>query len=139
MAIDTVIILVYVDDILVTGSCFALVSHIIAHLHKKFSTHDLRELFYFLGIHVQYCGNTMHLSQTKYIQELLQRTHLRDSKLASTSCCTLISQRDGVLLFDPSEYRSVVGALQYVTLTLPDIVFVVNKACQFMARPTDAH
>ena len=123
--------MVFVDDILVTGSCFALISHIIAHLHKKFAIHDLRELFYFLGIHVHYRGNTMHLSQTKYIQELLQQTHLHDSKLASTSSCIgpLLSQRDGVLLSNPSEHRSVVGALQYVTLTLPNIVFVVSKAC----------
>nr|CAN74921.1 hypothetical protein VITISV_022027 [Vitis vinifera] len=48
-------------------------------------------------------------------------------------------QSDGVPLPDPSEYRCIVGALQYVTLTRPDIAFAVNKACQFMAKPSDVH
>ena len=76
MAVDIVIVLVNADDILVAGCSSTLVFQIIAHLHKKFSIHDLGELSYFLGIHVQYCGNTMHLSQTKYIHELLQLTNL---------------------------------------------------------------
>ena len=75
-AVDIVIVLVNVDDILVTGCSSTLVFQIIAYLHKTFSIHDLGELSYFLGIHVQYCGNTMHLSQTKYIHELLQLTNL---------------------------------------------------------------
>ena len=64
---NIVVVMVYVDDILVTGSSPTLVSHIIAYLHKKFAIRDIGELSYFLGIHVQYCGNTMNLSQTKYI------------------------------------------------------------------------
>lgn len=40
---------------------------------------------------------------------------------------------------DPVKYRQVVGALQYVTLSRPDIAFVVNKVCQFMHAPTQFH
>jgi histone deacetylase 1/2 len=36
-------------------------------------------------------------------------------------------------------YRSVVGGLQYLTLTRPDISFAVNKVCQFLSRPTETH
>jgi hypothetical protein len=36
-------------------------------------------------------------------------------------------------------YRSTVGALQYLTLTRPNLSFVVNKVCQFLFKPTDAH
>jgi histone deacetylase 1/2 len=42
-------------------------------------------------------------------------------------------------LSDPSEYRSIVGALQYVTLTRPDIAYCVNKVCQFLATPLQNH
>jgi len=38
-----------------------------------------------------------------------------------------------------TEYRSIVGALQYVTLTRPDIAYAVNKVCQFMQSPMDEH
>ncbi|GAA0149585.1 hypothetical protein LIER_08723 [Lithospermum erythrorhizon] len=40
---------------------------------------------------------------------------------------------------DPTKYRQVVGALQYVTLTRPDLAFVVNRVCQFMHDPHDSH
>jgi hypothetical protein len=65
--------------------------------------------------------------------------------LGSRPCVTLMqwglqpSKIDGTLLNDPHLYRMVVGALQYVTITRPDITFVVNKASQFIAHPTDAH
>lgn len=45
------------------------------------------------------------------------------------------SKLDGELLPDPTEYRSVIGALQYVVLTRPDITFVVNQVCYFMHSP----
>ena len=42
-------------------------------------------------------------------------------------------------LVDPHSYRSLVGALQYLTFTCPDLLFVVNQVCQFMTNPTDVH
>lgn len=40
---------------------------------------------------------------------------------------------------EATRYRSIVGALQYLTLTRPDISFVVNKVCQFLHSPTEVH
>ena len=66
---------------------------------------------------------------------------MENSKLAPipSSLGRTLSQSNGVPQPDPSEYRRTVGALQYVTLTRPDIAFVVNKACQFMSKPSDVH
>ena len=50
-----------------------------------------------------------------------------------------LSKSDGSLLTGPTKYQSIVGALQYMTITHLDIAFIVNKACQFMSRPTDLH
>ena len=50
-----------------------------------------------------------------------------------------LSRHDADLFHDPTLYRSVVGALQYATLTRPEICFAVNKVCQFMASPLDSH
>ncbi|RVW43508.1 Retrovirus-related Pol polyprotein from transposon RE1 [Vitis vinifera] len=109
---STLIVLVYVDDIIVTGR-----------------------------IEVTYDGGSMHLSQSKYITDLLQRTSMLNSKAAATpgTVGLSLSQFDGDLMDDVTMYRSVVGALQYATLTRPDIAFSVNKACQFMHRPTSTH
>ena len=83
----------------------------------------------------------MNLSQTKCISDLLHRTEMFDTKPAKTpgTIRKNLSKFDGDPMTDVTHYRSVVGALQYVTLTRPDIAFVVNKACQVMQQPTTAH
>ena len=138
---STLIVLVYVDDIIVTGSSPVLIQQLIHKLHSLFALRDLGQLSYFLGIEVAYDGGSMHLSQSKYITNLLQRTSMLDSKAAATpgTVGLSLSQFDGDLMDDVTMYRSVVGALQYATLTRPDIAFSVNKACQFMHRPTSTH
>ena len=108
-ASDILILLIYVDDILVTGSSSTLVSHFVSYFSAKFALRDLTQ---------------METSKPAPTPGRLSRT---------------LSQSDGVSLSDPSEYRRTVGALQYVTLTRPDITFAVNKACQFMAKPSDVH
>lgn len=50
-----------------------------------------------------------------------------------------LSAHEGTPLKDPSSYRSVVGALQYLTMTRPDIAYAVNQVCQFMSKPTDTY
>ncbi|RVW48987.1 Retrovirus-related Pol polyprotein from transposon TNT 1-94 [Vitis vinifera] len=140
-ASDILILLVYVDDILVTGSSPTLVSHFISYLSAKFAFRDLGPLSYFLGIQAHQLGSVLHLTQHKYIADLLKCTQMEASKPAPTPgrLGRTISQSDGVSLSDPLEYRRTVGALQYVTLTRPNIAFAVNKACQFMAKPSDVH
>ncbi|KAL5547516.1 hypothetical protein UlMin_002747 [Ulmus minor] len=98
-------------------------------------------LSYFLGVEVTYDDTSLHLCQTKYIADLLERNDMMDCKPAKTlgTIGKNLSKYDGEMFEDETKYRSVVGALQYVTLTRPDIVFAVNKACQFMHSPTSAH
>ena len=50
-----------------------------------------------------------------------------------------LSQYSSDPLSNPSEYKSIVGALQYYTLTRPGIAFIVNQLCQFMHSPTTVH
>ena len=73
-ASDILILLVYVDDILVTGSSPTLVSHFISYLSAKFALQDLGPLSYFLGIQAHQLGSVLHLTQHKYIVDLLKRT-----------------------------------------------------------------
>jgi hypothetical protein len=121
----------------VTGvmNCF------IAKLKADFAMKDLGPLGYFLGIQATRDCNGLHLRQTKYVLDLLKRTHMLESKPYRAPCIagSKMSRFDGELLADPAEYKHIVGALQYVTLTRPDIAYSVNQLCQHMHSPTSVH
>jgi histone deacetylase 1/2 len=137
----TVYILVYVDDIIITGSSSTTVSNIISLLHQEFKMKDLGDLSFFLGMEVSRNASGLSLSQKRYIHDLLIRTdmlHCKPLRTPMSSTCKL-SLSDGEPMEDPSSWRSVVGALQYLSLTRPDVSFAVNKVCQFMHAPTSVH
>ena len=102
---------------------------------------DLGLLHFFLGLEAIYSFGGLYLTQTKYTMDLLHRTKFQDVKPISSPAHTgqKLSLYDGDPLPDPTEYRSVVGALQYLTLTCLDIAFAVNQMCQFMHQPTTTH
>jgi histone deacetylase 1/2 len=140
-ASTTLIVLIYVDDILITGSSSQHISSLITKLDSVFALRDLGRLSYFLGIEVSYLEGCMHLSQTKYTSDLLHRTTMFNTKAAKTpgAIGQNLSKFDGAPMEEVTQYCSIVGALQYLTITRPDIAFAVNKACQFMQQPTTAH
>lgn len=133
--------MVYVDDIVVTGSNALLVTQIIDHLVTRFSIKDLGNLSYFLGIEAQRTSQGLHLMQRKYILDLLNKTKMLSAKPVTTpmSPHPRLTLHSGSLLPDPTEYRMVVGSLQYLGFTRPDIAYAVNKLSQFMHKPTDEH
>lgn len=137
----TIIFLVYVDDIIVTGTHLDSIQTLIVHLQSQFALKDLGPLHYFLGIEVSSHNNGLHLCQAKYINDLISRAHMQDahpypSPMASN---LTLSKHDGDPCSDPHLYRSIVGALQYATLTRPDIAYSVNKVSQYMHSPTTSH
>lgn len=134
-------ILVYVDDILITGNKSSAISKLLCSLGNEFAIKDLGSVRYFLGIEVLPNSHSLLLSQQKYCLDLLARTNVIGAKPLSTpiSLTLRLSKFTGKPLSDPTEYKSIVGALQYATLTRPDITFVVNKVAQFMVSLTDDH
>ncbi|KAG8489227.1 hypothetical protein CXB51_017298 [Gossypium anomalum] len=107
-------VLVYVDDIIVTGPDSYGIDQYVKALDENFSLKDLGPLHYFLGI---------------------------ESKASPMPMVTTsrLSDHDGEPTTDEHLFRSIVGALQYVVITRPDIAFSVNKVCQYMHKPLDAH
>ena len=138
---DIVYLLVYVDDIIVTGSNNSLINVIIASLATRFSIKDLGDLHYFLGIKVTRNSHGLHLMQSKYISDLLNKVNMQNTKAVSTPLnpAEKLSLNLGKPLSDPSQYRTVVGSLEYLSFTRPDIAYAVNKLSQYMHSPTDAH
>ncbi|CAA7017709.1 unnamed protein product [Microthlaspi erraticum] len=138
---DVVYILVYVDDIVVTGNSDAIVNTMISALANRFSLKDHGPLSYFLGIEATRTAAGLHLMQRKYVIDLLTKTKMLDATPVSTPMAThpKLSLNSGMVLQNPSEYRMVVGSLQYLAFTRPDVAFAVNKLSQFMHAPTDEH
>ncbi|XP_016649007.1 PREDICTED: uncharacterized mitochondrial protein AtMg00810-like [Prunus mume] len=140
-SLGTVVLLLYVDDIILTGSNSSLITSVIGALTQEFDMKDLGQLTYFLGLQISYQSAGLFVSQTKYIKELLDRVDLQDSKPCPTPCLPYhrLLKDDGKPYSHPEQYRSIVGALQYLTFTRPDIAFSVNQACQFMHNPMESH
>jgi hypothetical protein len=110
-------------------------------LASKISFERLRPLHYFLGIQVTRDTSSLHVCQSKYISELLHKTNMHDSKFSKSPCTSgsKLSRLDGPTLSDPTIYKQVVGALQYCTLTRPEIAYSANQLCQHMHTPIITH
>ncbi|KAE8674743.1 hypothetical protein F3Y22_tig00111718pilonHSYRG00018 [Hibiscus syriacus] len=134
-------ILVYVDDIILTGGSSHVIDEVVRTLNLQFSLKDLGELSYFLGIEVTRKNESLVLSQRKYIIELLEKTNLLGATPTATPMigAPKLTQDAGELLTNAREYRSIVGALLYVCYTRPDVAFSVNKTAQYMHAPRELH
>jgi len=133
-------LLVYVDDILLMGNNAILLQRLIQLLSSEFKLRDLGDVHYFLGIEVQCTGLGLMLCQHKYTLDILTRADMLSCKPVDTP----ISVSKATIMPDPlfsdaTRFRQLVGALQYLTFTRPDICFAVNRVCQFMHAPTESH
>lgn len=131
----------FVDDIIITGPNSSTVSTCITSLANRLSLKDLGTLSYFLGIEVLSHSNGLFLSQTKYILDILTKANMSHCKPASTPSTNSIhlNTTDGKPISNPKDYRSLVGGLQYLSLTHPDVAFSINKLSHFMHCPIDLH
>ncbi|KAJ9539546.1 hypothetical protein OSB04_032279 [Centaurea solstitialis] len=133
-------LLVYVDDIIVTGNDDSLIQRLIDRIHKTFAIKDLEKLNYFLGLEVTYTDDGLFLSQEKYAHDILLRAKLHESKPVTTPM--VVGQHlslSGDRFDEPTLYRSLVGALQYLTITRPDISYAVSTVSQFTHNPAVTH
>jgi len=136
-----ILLVVYVDDIVITGDDTIGIVSLKKHLHERFQTKDLGSLKYFLGIEVAKSKKGVHLSQRKYVLDML-------SEAGMLGCRSIDSPMDvnvkllpdqGELLEDVGRYRRLVGKLNYLTITRPDITFAVSVVSQFLSAPRTGH
>ncbi|KAK6160582.1 hypothetical protein DH2020_003963 [Rehmannia glutinosa] len=135
------LVLVYVDDILITGDDQTKITEVINTLDSRFSLKNLGEVSYFLGLEAHRIPSGILLNQAKYITDLLTKASMENCNSCPTPCCPSIklSLNDSPSFEKPSLYRSLVGALQYLTMTRPNISYAVNKLSQFLHSPTINH
>jgi hypothetical protein len=134
----TIFLLIYVDDIIVASSSQEAVDAMLKDLRFDFALKDLGRLHYFLGIEVQHINNGIHLSQGKYASDVLHRVGMINCKSCTTRLSTSgklkIGSGDLLSLEDATRYRSIVGALQYLTLTRSYLSFQSTRCVSFYMR-----
>ena len=135
------ILVVYVDDILITGSDAAEAGRLSAALAQEFEIKALGPLWYFLGLEVAYTSRGIFVWQQKYIVDLLKLTDKTDCAPVRTPIDPSVKLGEGG--DSPSvnhyQYQQLVGKLIYLTHKRPDISFAVHLLSQFMHAPHKIH
>jgi len=134
---ETAYLLLYVDDIVLTASNGSLLRRISASLQQEFAMKDLGALHHFLRVTVEPHLAGLLLHQRQYTLDILERARMTDYKPCSTPVDTQgkLSEAGGNPVTDPTAYRSLVGALQYLTFTQPHITYAVQQICLQMHDP----
>ena len=133
-------LIVYVDDIVITGSDSIGISSLKSFLQGQFHTKDLGILRYFLGVKVMRSEHGIFLSKKKYVLNLLSETgKLRAKPCSSPMAPSLHLTREGKSFEDPDRYKRLAGKLNYFTVTFPDIAHSVTIVNQYMSALTVNH
>ena len=135
------ILIVYVDDIILTGNHEGKIDLLKKLLTKEFEIKDLGNLKYFLGMEIARSKKGIAVSQRKYVLDLLNETGMLGCKPAETPMDSTIKleESDGSPPVDKGRYQRLVGKLIYLSHTRPDIGFSVSMVSQFMNNPTEKH
>ena len=123
-----IIISLYVNGMIITGVDVDGTSFLKAELAKQFEMKDQGPLRYFLEIKVPYSPRGYLLCQSKYIANILEFARLTNNKIVDTpiKVNAKFFSSDGVTFSDPTLYRTIVWSLVYLTITCPNIAYVVS-------------
>ena len=137
----TVALLVYVDDILLTGSDSGLISQLKTHLQQQFKTNDLGPISRYLGVQFDRTATGLHMHQRQYALSILQLFHMQDCKPSLTPLPEglSLSKHSDTPPVDATLYRMLVGKLLFLTKTRPDLTHAVSVVSRFMQNPQEAH
>nr|KYP75090.1 Retrovirus-related Pol polyprotein from transposon TNT 1-94 [Cajanus cajan] len=138
---NILIISLYVDDLLVTGSDTRLVEKLKKEMMEVFEMTDLGLMTFFLGMEIKQGEHEVFICQNKYAKEILKKFKLDECKEMSTPMNQKekLSKEDGTEKIDQAYFRSMIGCLMYLTATRPDILNVVSILSRFMHCPSEMH
>jgi hypothetical protein len=138
---DTLLVQIYVDDIIFSGSTHALVAKFVDTMSREFEISMMGELTVFLRLQIKktYEGTFMH--QGKYTKDMLKKFDMGEAKPLSTpmSTTTALDKDKEVEAVDLKEYQSMIRSLLYLTTTRPDIQFMVCLCTRFESSLRMSH
>ena len=137
----TILLLLYVDDMIITGDDLSGIQELKDFLSQQFEMKDLGHLSYFLDLEITHSTDELYLTQAKYASELLSRARLTNSKTVDTPAelNAHLTPSGGKPLSNPSLYKRLVGSLIYLTVTRPDISYAVHQVSQYLSAPRSTH
>ncbi|KAK8571246.1 hypothetical protein V6N13_103375 [Hibiscus sabdariffa] len=138
---DIMIVYLYVDDMIFTGNNPGMFHDFKKAMTKEFEMTDIGEMSYFLGVEVKQTEEGIFLSQKKYAKQILNKFRMKDCKPVATPAETgmklsVDSTREPM---NPTLFKSIVGSLRYLTITRPDITYVVGFVSRFMENLKQDH
>ena len=137
----TILLLLYVDDMIITGDDLSGIQELKDFLSQQFEMKDLGHLNYFLGLEITHSTDGLYITQAKYASNLLSQAGLTDSKTVDTpvELNAHLTPLGGKPLSNPSLYRRLVGSLVYLTVTRSDISYAVHQVSQYLSAPRSTH
>ncbi|KAM1349822.1 hypothetical protein EV1_003832 [Malus domestica] len=138
---DILIVSLYVDDLVYTGSSRNMILNFKNDMMRKYEMSNLGMLHYFLGISIIQSNDGIFITQKKYAKTLLEKFKMVGCKPVATPLVVneKFQREDGSGDADESVYRSLVGSLLYLTTTRPDIMYAASLLSRFMHKPTCIH
>ncbi|GMI86678.1 cysteine-rich RLK (RECEPTOR-like protein kinase) 8 [Hibiscus trionum] len=135
------LLIVYVDDIIITGDNSREIENLKVVLAREFETKELGSLRYFLGMEVGRSSEGLVINQRKYILDLLTETGMLGCKPAETPMDPGLkfNKEEAGNPVDKKPYQRLVGKLIYLSLTRPDIAYSVSVISQHMSDPREEH
>ncbi|XP_065637377.1 uncharacterized mitochondrial protein AtMg00810-like [Quercus suber] len=134
-------ILLYVDEMIITGDDSAGIHSLQHFLSQHFTMKDLGTLSYFLGLEVTSSFDGYYHSQAKYAFDVFSKAGITNNKTVSTPLeyNAKLTPLDGEPISDATRYRQLVGSLIYLIVTCPDISHAVDMVSKFMDAPRSVH
>ena len=137
----TILLLLYVDDMIIIGDDLSGIQELNGFLDLQFEMKDLEHLSYFLDLEITHSTNGLYITQAKYAFKFLSQIGLANSKIIDTlvELNAHLTPLGGKPLSNASLYRQLVGSLIYLTVTHPDISYVVHQVSQYLFVPQLTH
>jgi hypothetical protein len=138
---DILLVGVYVDDLVITGSSLTAVEEFKGEMKRVFLMSDLGLLSFYLGIKVRQDAGGITMWQAHYAKKLLKMVGVADCKAAATPMeeRLRLSRDSTVKEVDAALYRRIIGTLRYLIHTRPDLTYAVGYVSRFLERPTEKH
>jgi hypothetical protein len=138
---NAILICLYVDDLLITGSNTESIEKFKGRLKVEFEMSDLGKLNYFLGLEFHYASDSIVLHQRKYIEDVLRRFQMENCNIAETpmEANLKLPRNDDEQAVDATLFKQVVGSLRFICNTRPDINYAVGSVSRFMSKPKTSH